>query len=241
MKKTIAVCAALALAGIGAFVALRQEAAEPPEAGSGDSLPARVGKASGAGPSARRPGRLGPRKPDARRAKAGPSVAAPAANGLSGADRRLAEGVQAALDDEDVEAVRRLAVEALEWFGEKALGDLTPFLADADGDVKEAAMGAVEQALAQMEDERAKIAYVEAVASVPGACTADGLEMLAGQLRGVDDEAAAVAAAARVIASGADPAAVAAMREVYEFLTGEAYTTPEAAERWRAEKAAEGE
>ena len=50
-----------------------------------------------------------------------------------------------------------------------------------------------------------------------------------------------MAAAARVIASGADPAAVAAMREVYEFLTGEAYTTPEAAERWRAEKAAEGE
>ena len=55
----------------------------------------------------------------------------------------------------------------------------------------------------------------------------------------VTDEAAAVAAAARVIASGVHPAAVAAMREVYEFLTGEAYTTPEAAERWRAENSEE--
>ena len=176
--------------------------------------------------------------------------------GLSAADRRLLGDIQSALDDERIADVRRLAaaaqanpsaevrqraVEALGWFGEQALGDLTPFLADADGDVRDAAMGAVEQALAQVEDEGEKVAYAESVMSVRGACTADGLEMLAGQLRGVADEPAAVAAAVRVIESGANPPAAAAMRDVYEFLTGEAYTTPEAAARWQAERAAEGE
>lgn len=173
---------------------------------------------------------------------------------LSAADRRLLDDIQSALDDERISDVRRLAaaaqtnpaaevrqrtVEALGWFGEKALGDLTPFLADADDDVRDAAMGAVEQALAQVEDEREKVAYAESVMSVRGACTADGLEMLAGQLKGVADESAAVAAAVRVIESGANPPAAAAMREVYEFLTGEPYTTPEAAAQWQAEKAAE--
>lgn len=173
---------------------------------------------------------------------------------LSAADRRILDDIQSALDDEKVDAVRRLAVaaqanpsaevrqqavEALGWFGEKALEDLTPFLADADDDVRSFAMMAVDQALTQMEDDRAKLRYIESLFQIRNVCDEDGLAMLAGQVKGVSDETAAVAAAVRVIETGKDARAVREMKEVYEFLTGDPYTTPEAAAQWQAEKAAE--
>lgn len=173
---------------------------------------------------------------------------------LSEADQRLVDEIQSALDEEKFDAVKELAeklvghpvaavrqqaVEALGWFGEKALEDLTPFLADADDDVRSFAMMAVDQALTQMEDDRAKLRYIESLFQIRNVCDEDGLAMLAGQVKGVSDETAAVAAAVRVIETGKDARAVREMKEVYEFLTGEPYTTPEAAAQWQAEKAAE--
>ena len=81
----------------------------------------------------------------------------------SPADRRLAERLQALMDDEKpFELVREGALEALKsknpelriqaveslgWFGERALVELTPLMADPDEDVAEAAVGAWELAL----------------------------------------------------------------------------------------------
>lgn len=208
--------------------------------GAKPARPARIAEARPAEPQ-------GPASPDAPEAEAGD-----AGGGLSAEDQKLADAIQAALDDEDLAEVRRLAerlvehpaaevrrraIEALQWFGAKALAPLTPFLADADEDVRTSAMAAVEQALEETESETAKLDYIESLFRIRGACDADGLAMLGGQLKGLSDGAAVVDAAVRVIEAGRDPAAAKEMREVYEFVTGEPYTTPDAARRWLRESA----
>lgn len=135
--------------------------------------------------------------------------------------------------------VRARAVEALQWFGEKALPELMPFLADPDDDVKSQAETAVEQGLAQMEDDKVKIRHIESIISIKGVCTKDSLTMITGQLKGISDETLTVAAARRIIEANRNPDAVQAMKEVYEFATGEAYTSAEAADAWIKNKQAE--
>lgn len=166
---------------------------------------------------------------------------------ISAKDQRVVDEIQSALDDESFDAVKRLAamsqnsstaevrqkaVDALEWFGEQALPELVPFLADADEDVRSSAMNAVEQALMQIEDEGEKARHIESLAMVKGACNESGLAMLSGQLNSLSDSTIAVATAVRIITSNANPSAVNEMKEVYRFHTEENYTTPEAAEKW---------
>lgn len=175
---------------------------------------------------------------------------------LSAEDQRVVDAIQEALDDEKFEAVSKLAVsaqsspsaevrqkavEALQWFGERALPELVPYLADADEGVHSAAMNAVEQAFMQMEDEKAKARHIESLLMLKGVCSEDGLAMLSGQMNALSDSALAVATAVRIIESKANPQAVDEMKEVYRFHTDEDYTTPEAAEKWYAEKMAEKE
>ena len=154
-------------------------------------------------------------------------------------ERKRGDSLQDALDGERFDEVKRLAeklvdnpsaeerlraVEALQWFGEKSLASLTPFLADPDEEVREAAMRAVDQALSEMEDERTKIAYIESLFQIRGACDENGLAMLAGQLNGLSDSVAVLGAAIRVISANRNPAAVKEMKEVYEFITGKPYS-----------------
>lgn len=255
--KILAVAGALALMA-GAALWLGRGA--PAGADAADEAAARRGRRAGdaarGGAKPARPARIaearpaesrGPASPDAPEAEAGD-----AGGGLSAEDQKLADAIQAALDDEDLAEVRRLAerladhpvaevrrraIEALQWFGAKALDTLTPFLADADEDVRTSAMAAVEQALEETESETAKLGYIESLFQVRGACDEDGLAMLGGQLKGLSDGAAVAAAAVRVIEANRDPAAAKEMREVYEFVTGEPYTTPDAARRWLRESA----
>lgn len=168
---------------------------------------------------------------------------------LSPADEKTMDEIQSALDDESLDAIRKLAamalssstaevrqkaVDALGWFGKDALAELLPFLADADEDVRSSAMGAVEHALSQVENEGMKARYIEMLVNVNGACSEDGLAMLSGQLNGLSDSSLAVATAVRIIQANPGEAAVEEMKEVYQFHTNEDYTTPEAAEKWLA-------
>ena len=200
-----------------------------------------------------RPARIAEARPTAQGSASSATSEAEASDNdseLSSEDERRIDEIQTALDEEklsDVKilaeklidhpsaAVRQKAVEALQWFGAKALDTLTPYLADADEDVRTTAMDAVEQSLLQMEDEKAKLDYIESLFQVRGACDEDGLAMLGGQLKGLSDGAAVAAAAVRVIEANRDPAAAKEMREVYEFVTGEPYTTPDAAQKWLQE------
>ena len=114
----------------------------------------------------------------------------------SPADRKLADAVQEALDDEDFEKmreaaaaamksenpdVRQEAVDALAWFDDKALVDLTRAMADKNADVAESARGHVENALMGMEDDdRAFVLASEYVKMFAG--DEDAVAMFAGVL-----------------------------------------------------------
>ena len=245
----LALAAGLALwLGRGAFT----------DAGASDTAADRQGRQIGEAASrtsakSARPARIAEARPTAQGSASSATSEAEASDNdseLSAEDERRINEIQTALDEEklsDVKilaeklidhpsaAVRQKAVEALQWFGAKALDTLTPYLADADEDVRTTAMDAVEQSLLQMEDEKAKLDYIESLFQVRGACDEDGLAMLGGQLKGLSDGAAVVAAAVRVIEANRDPAAAKEMREVYEFVTGEPYTTPDAAQKWLQE------
>lgn len=204
-----------------------------------------------------RPARIAEARPTAQGSASSAASEAEASDNdseLSAEDQRRIDEIQTALDDEklsDVKslaeklidhpsaAVRQKAVEALQWFGAKALGTLTPYLADADEDVRTTAMDAVEQSLLQMEDEKAKLDYIESLFQIRGACDTDGLTMLEGQLKGFSDELSVIGSAVRVIEANRNPDAVQAMKDVYEFVTGEPYTTPDAAQKWQDEKRSE--
>ena len=228
------------------------------DAGASDTAADRQGRQIGEAASrtsakSARPARIAEARPTAQGSASSATSEAEASDNdseLSAEDERRIDEIQTALDEEklsDVKilaeklidhpsaAVRQKAVEALQWFGAKALDTLTPYLADADEDVRTTAMDAVEQSLLQMEDEKAKLDYIESLFQVRGACDEDGLAMLGGQLKGLSDGAAVVAAAVRVIEANRDPAAAKEMREVYEFVTGEPYTTPDAAQKWLQE------
>lgn len=168
-------------------------------------------------------------------------------SGLSPADEKRIDEIQAAMDEGEFSqierltsaavnhpkaAVRQKAVEALMGFGEKALTELTPYLADADENVRSEAGNEVELVLSTMENDEMKVDYIESLMNISGVCTEDNLAMFSGILKGVSDETLTARAAVRVIEDGKDPVAAKTMKEVYEFATGEAYQSPEQAENW---------
>ena len=164
------------------------------------------------------------------------------------AERALAERIEKALDDENLKAaiacadeaqkcgvveIRQAMVDTLGWFGEKALPELMPFLADADEDVRESAKAEWSMALSSIEDEGVKIDIVELAMGVLK--DEDTLEDISGEYIGVDEKLA-VESLSRIITSSGSKEGVAKAMETYEFVTGEEWTSKEDAERWIAEE-----
>lgn len=131
-------------------------------------------------------------------------------------------------------AVREEMVWALDWFGEKALPEIVSFLSDPDEEIAQDAFGAWESALEGIEDENQRLYVVEYVLRT--GAPKDMLESVAQEYVGMNDRAA-VESLARII-DGAAPGAEQA-RERYESITGEPYTTSEAARKWVEEFADE--
>ena len=164
------------------------------------------------------------------------------------AEKALAERIDKALEDEDfglavscadeaqkcgVVEIRQSMVETLGWFGEKALPELTPFLADADEDVRENAMNEWTMALSSIEDDIVKIKTVELAMGVLK--DEDALEDISGEYIGVDEKLA-VESLSRIIGGGGSKEGVDKAKETYEIVTGEEWTDVAAAERWVAEE-----
>lgn len=119
-------------------------------------------------------------------------------------------------------AVRERVVEALGWFGEKAIVEITPFLGDENEDVRNAASTEWNSALGEIEDEREKATIVAQTMLV--LTDPEMLEEVAFHLFEID-EAEAVSVIRNVISAAgeANPAAVAAAKEAYEFVTGDEF------------------
>lgn len=163
-------------------------------------------------------------------------------------EKALAERIEKALDEEDLEAalkcadealkcgvveIRQNMVETLGWFGEKALPELTPFLADPDEDVRESAMNEWTMALSSIEDDGAKIRTVELAMGVLK--DGDALEEISSEYIGVDEKMA-VESLVRIIDGGGPKEGVEKAKETYEFVTGDEWTNAAEAERWIAEE-----
>ena len=163
-------------------------------------------------------------------------------------EKALAERIDKAYDDEDLKAavacaeeaqkcgvveIRQSMVETLGWFGERALPELTPFLADGDEDVRESALNEWTMALSSVEDDGEKIRAVELALHVLN--DEDALEQISGEYIGVDEKLA-VESLVRVIAAGGSEGGIAKAKETYEFVTGDEWSGVEAAERWIAEE-----
>lgn len=167
---------------------------------------------------------------------------------MSPEDRKLADAIEKALDDEDLASARALAAQAmastnteirqsmvdtLGWFGVKALPEITPFLADSDEDVRDSAQNEWEMAVAEIEDEAEKLGIVELAMNV--LTDEDMLEDISNEYIGVDEKLA-VESLLRIIESGGSEGGIAKARETYEFVTGEEFTDRAAAEKWIAEE-----
>ena len=179
---------------------------------------------------------------------------------FTAAERLKLEAVQSALDGDDLSAVlkaitgfererdprlRRKAVEALSWFGKKAVPGLARFLSDGDEDVAGMANDALVHALGDFEESEndLKAEYIRTILSSGEMLDDDAIFMIAGELRCILDDALVVQTAADIIGSTTDSRVGEEMKDVYEFAAGEPYTTPDAAkemaEQIRAEAAAE--
>ena len=164
------------------------------------------------------------------------------------AERALEERIEKALDDENLEEalacaeeaqdcavveIRQAMVDTLGWFGKKALPELTPFLADADEDVRENAKSEWMMAVSEIEDDVEKIGTVELAMCVLR--DEDDLEEISGEYIGVDEKLA-VESLVRSVEGGGSKEGVEMAKETYEFVTGDEWAGVEETARWIAEE-----
>lgn len=174
-------------------------------------------------------------------------------------ERRLADDLQEASNANDLGEVRKAvaeimsqknaelkneAISALGFFGKDALSDLMKFLKDPSLEVVDSATETISSALSELEDEENgfKAEFISTLLSIEGLCGKDAIDTFAGQLEslGSSDEKLAVQTMVQLIEDGkVDKKVKARLKEAYEFVTSEEYTTFEAAEKWWNQKTEE--
>lgn len=167
---------------------------------------------------------------------------------MTPAERALATRIEKALEDEKFEdaaacakealacgnaEVRQAMVDTLGWFGRRALPELTPFLVDADEDVRDSAMNEWSMAVSEIENDEEKLGIVELAMNVLS--NEDALEEISGEYIGVDEKVA-IESLVRVIEAGGSASGIAKAKETYEFVTGDEWKDRAAAEKWIAEE-----
>ena len=167
---------------------------------------------------------------------------------MSPADRRLMDAIEQASDDDDLDRlvklipevsastnaeVRSELVDAIGWFDVKGMNHLLPFMADQDDNVRESAIDNWTSSLGEVEDEKLRAQMVGAVMQV--LTDEDALESMVNELIDMDERLALQTLVDVIEGGKAASQGIAAAREQYEFLTGEEYTTIDAANQWLAE------
>ena len=253
MKKGIlatVVVAAVAIVAIVLFSLCRQSGGgEGPDGAGKPSVAASAEPVRGSVRDGARPGRR--ERTERRRPK--PVLDLASADGedddeYTPEERLLADRIEKALDEESLDdaigcadealrcantEIRQSMVDTLGWFGAQALPELTPFLADADGDVRESAMNEWSMAVSQIEDEAERTRTVELAMQVLD--DEDALEDISGEYIGIDEKLA-VESIIRVVEAGRSEQGIAKAKETYEFVTGDEWTDVAEAERWIAEE-----
>ena len=166
---------------------------------------------------------------------------------LTEEEEKLVDTIHDALNDEDQELAIELAkqavkskkaevriemVDTLRWFGDKVMPELLMFIDDPDEGVRMDAMAAYQQAIYDIEEDTEKAKIIEI--SMRNLSDADALEEIASELIGMDD-LLAVQTLVNVI-DGKSKTGRRIAKETYETVTGEEYTSFEAAEAWLREQ-----
>ena len=166
---------------------------------------------------------------------------------LTEAEEKLVDSIHDALNDEDQELAIELArravksrsvevrsemVDTLRWFGDKVMPELLMFIDDPDEGVRIDAMAAYQQAIYDIEEDSEKAKIIEI--SMRNLADSEALGEIASELIGMDDRLA-VQTLVNVI-EGESRTGRRIAKETYETVTGEEYTTFEAAEAWLREQ-----
>lgn len=181
---------------------------------------------------------------------------------LTGVDRRFAEAVQTALDNDDfkatVEAVQKAmtstnvevrinAVEALAWFGTEALPELTACMTDADEEVRQVAESEWELAIQGIDalDTRFRIVTLafsklvdkDQLSSFGGLMDSAATEWIdSAERKEIEDERRFEVVQALVdIIEGENKKTAEAACEIYESVTGSEWKGIDEAERYLAD------
>ena len=166
---------------------------------------------------------------------------------LTEEEEKLVDTIHDALNEEDQELAIELAkravkskkvevrsemVDTLRWFGDKVMPELMMFIDDPDEGVRMDAMSAYQQAIYDIEEDSEKAKIIEI--SMRNLADSEALEEIASELIGMDD-GLAVQTLVNVI-DGESRTGRRIAKETYETVTGEEYTTFEAAEAWLREQ-----
>lgn len=135
-------------------------------------------------------------------------------------------------------AVRARVVAALGWFGEKAIVDLAPYLADEDADVRDDALVQWNSAVGELEDEQEKANIVRL--AMLALSDREMLDDVAFNLYDIEEETAVPVIKDIIANENASEAAIAAAKEAYEFVTGDEWDAQDEASPSNAD-ADEGE
>lgn len=162
---------------------------------------------------------------------------------FSGKDRQLAKDMDAAFWDDDMEGaialaasaissdnveLREKAVECLAWYDVDGMAALTPFLTDPDEGIAAKAIAAWTDALTHVDDDNERADIVRLMAKELKSAEAISNMLIA---TGNTSDLATMQIIVDVIDCGTEEA-MAAAKDHYEFMTGEEFTTLEAAEEW---------
>ena len=128
--------------------------------------------------------------------------------------------------------IRRAAVEAISWFGDKGLADMAVFLVDGDEEVAELAKERWSLGVQEVEDEQEKATLAKL--GMLYVTDEDSLTTFMGDLTMVDDDLKVMQVLVDLIEEGT-PESAAVAREQYEWMTGDEYTTVDAADSWLQE------
>lgn len=162
---------------------------------------------------------------------------------FSGKDKQLAKDMDAAFWNDDMKGaialaasavdsgnveLREKAVECLAWYDVDGMAALTPFLTDPDEGIAAQALDAWTDALAHVDDDNERADIVRLMAKELKSEEAINNMLIT---TGNTSDLATMQIIVDVIDCGTEEA-MAAAREHYEFMTGEEFTTLEAAEEW---------
>ena len=162
---------------------------------------------------------------------------------FTGKDKQLAKEMDAAFWDNDMAGaialaastigsdnveLREKAVECLAWYDVDGMAALTPFLTDPDEGIAAKAIAAWTDALAHIDDDNERADIVRLMAKELKSGEAINNMLIT---TGNTSDLATMQIIVDVIDCGTEEA-MAVAREYYEFMTGEEFTTLEAAEEW---------